>query len=184
MTETIPESRPAELEETPAGAVPKGPGWFVLNARDAPWDTVEGYGRSVGFETRAAEFPDFGLNIHRLEPGEPNGYYHAESAQEGYLVVSGRCTLIVEGEERALEAWDYVHLAAGTPHVLLGAGDGPSLVVMVGARRPDAAIVYPVDERAIAAGAGVRVETTEPREAYAGFPPTIAARCEEGWLPG
>ena len=182
MAEEIPASTQEVLGETPEGLVPQGPGWFMLNAGDAPWQTCEGYGRSVGFEPPDPEFPDFGFNIHRLGPGEPSGLYHAESVQEGYLVLDGACTLIVDGEERTLRRWDYVHLPAGTRHILVGS-DAPCLVVMVGARRPGASLLYPVDERAVAAGAGTREETTSPAVAYADFPPTVLARCEEGWLP-
>jgi uncharacterized cupin superfamily protein len=172
----------ATLEEKEAGLVPASAGWFVLNARDAPWQTCEGYGRSVGFEAADPEFPDFGLNIHRLEPGEPSGLYHSESVQEAYLVLQGSCTLIVDGEERTLRRWDYVHLPAGTRHILVGS-DAPCHVLMVGARRPGASLLYPVEERAIAAGAGVEEETTDPRVAYADFPDTIMAPCGEDWLP-
>lgn len=182
MTEEIPASEPAELAETPEGLIPRGSGWFVLNAGDAPWQTCEGYGRSVGFEAPDPEFPDFGFNIHRLGPGEPSGLYHAESLQEAYLVLDGTCMLIVEGEERTLRRWDYVHLPAGTRHILVGT-DAPCHVVMVGARRPGASLLYPVDDTATAAGAGAGQETTEPRVAYADFPPTIMARSQADWLP-
>lgn len=184
MPEPIPTPREAPLQETPTGHVPNGPGWFVLSAREAPWETLSGYGRSVRFEDREHEFPEFGLNIHRLEPGEPNGYYHAESTQEGFLVVHGRCTLLVEGEERELTAWDYFHCAPGTAHVLIGAGDGPCVVVMVGARRSEAGLFYPVEEKAVAARAGVTTPTSDPREAYSNIPDSALAAYGERWLPG
>jgi quercetin dioxygenase-like cupin family protein len=50
-------------------------------------------------------FPHFGINLTVLEPGERIGMYHRENAQEAFLVLSGECTLIVEGQERRLCEW-------------------------------------------------------------------------------
>ena len=58
-----------------------------------------------------------------------------ESAQEDFLVLSGECLLLIEGEERPLKAWDFVHCPAGTEHVFVGAGTGPCVILMVGSRR-------------------------------------------------
>ena len=90
-----------------------------------------------------------------LQPGEPNCRYHAESTQEDFLVLSGEALLIVDEQERPLKAWDFVHCPGGTRHVFVGAGDGPCVIVMVGSRRPDDDIVYPVSEVALKHGAGV-----------------------------
>ena len=60
--------------------------------------------------------------------------YHWEADQEDFLVLAGEALLIVEGEERPLRRWDFVHCPAGTRHVIVGAGDGPCVVVAVGAR--------------------------------------------------
>ena len=54
------------------------------------------------------EFPQFGINVTVLEPGQ-SGVYHAESNQEAFLVLGGQCRLLVEGEERRLRAWDFFH---------------------------------------------------------------------------
>ena len=54
-------------------------------------------------------FPHFGINVSVLEPGERVGMYHREKAQEAFLVLSGECTLIVEGKERRLVAWDFFY---------------------------------------------------------------------------
>jgi quercetin dioxygenase-like cupin family protein len=51
--------------------------------------------------------------------------------QEGFLVLSGECTLIVEEEERPLRQWDYFHCPADTRHVIVGAGDGPCAILMI-----------------------------------------------------
>ncbi len=58
--------------------------------------------------------------------------YHGEAGQEDFLVVSGECTLVIEGEERRLRAWDFVHCPPWTKHVFVGAGEGPCVIVTVG----------------------------------------------------
>jgi len=95
--------------------------------------------------------------------------YHRESGQEGFLVLSGECLLIVEGEERRLRAWDFLHCPPGTSHSFVGAGDGPCVMLMVGARHADGTIFYSRNEVALHHGAGVTEETPSPREAYAPF---------------
>jgi quercetin dioxygenase-like cupin family protein len=101
------------------------------------------------------------------QAGEIGATYHLEDTQEGFLVLAGECLLIVEGEERQLRAWDFVHCPPGTAHTFVGAGDGPCVVVGVGARRKGRGIIYPVNETASKHGAGVDEETSDPRVAYA-----------------
>ena len=181
----VPES---PLEPTEHGLVPRGKGWFVLNAREAPWWSRGGRGvRSEleGFEDEA-DFPQLGINITVLDPGEPMAMYHRENDQEDFLVLSGEALAIVEGEERPLRQWDLVHCPAGTGHVIVGAGDGPCVVLCVGARTlstgPDWG-AYTVAEAAIRHAAGVEQETTDPKVAYARFPPSERARYRDGSLP-
>jgi uncharacterized cupin superfamily protein len=69
-----------------------------------------------GFESPEARSPRLGIGVHILEPGETPGFYHLESEQEGFLVLSGECVAIVEGEERRLRAWDYLHCPPGRAH--------------------------------------------------------------------
>jgi uncharacterized cupin superfamily protein len=116
-------------------------------------------------------FAEVGYTLAVLEPGKPSGLYHAESLQEDFLVLSGECVLLIEGEERKLRAWDFVHCPAGTSHIFIGAGDGPCLVFMTGARRAERTIVYPRSDVALAHGAGVETETSAPKEAYDPLPP-------------
>ena len=123
-------------------------GWFVVNVAAAKAFRHEHAGSYVPFEDPEERFPDYGINVHLLEPGQPNAKYHAESVQEDFLVLSGECVAILDGEERRLEAWDFVHCPAGTEHVFVGAGQGPCAILMVGARRPDPTIHYPVNELA------------------------------------
>jgi uncharacterized cupin superfamily protein len=113
--------------------------------------------------------------------------YHWEADQEGFLVLAGEALLVVEGEERPLRRWDFVHCPAGTRHTIVGAGDGPSLVLAVGARDRSTGEgwgAYTVDEAALRHGAGVERETTVPNEAYARFPGGRLTRYRDGWLPG
>jgi uncharacterized cupin superfamily protein len=121
------------------------------------------------FESRDASFPQFGINLSVVEPGESNCLYHSETQQEAFLVLSGECRLLVDGEERLLKAWDFFHCPAGTEHVFVGAGDGPSVILMVGARSEDEQLFYPVSELAARYGASAAEETPDPREAYARF---------------
>jgi uncharacterized cupin superfamily protein len=162
----VPESK---LQPTDHGLVPTGEGWFVLNARDAPWWIRDGRGALCEFEGSgredALDFNQLGINITRLAPGEPMAMYHWEAGQEAFLVLAGEALLVVEGEERPLRAWDFVHCPAGTAHTFVGAGEGPCAILMVGARKPDDAAVYRVDETAQRYGAGVDVETSSSQEA-------------------
>ena len=162
--------------ESGTALVPKTPGWFVLNVRDTLFLTSEHMGSVGEFETGAAEFEGLGIRIATLLPGQSHGLYHRENAQEGFLVLAGECLLLVEGEERQLKQWDFFHSPPGTEHVLVGAGDGPCAILMVGARRPDFEVVCPVSELALRHEAGVEVEATSPNEAYAGAPEEAVER--------
>lgn len=155
--------REAELE----GGVPQAAGWFVVNAREARWLYNE-MGAYCGFEGKDdAGFPELGINLNVLGPGVPMAMYHEEPGQEAFLVLRGECLLIVEGQERPLRTWDCFYCPPRTKHVILGAGQGPALVLAVGARKGPAS--YPVDETAARLGAGVDKEVTSPAEAYAAY---------------
>ena len=171
----------AKLEDSGSGLSPTSEGWFVVNVRDATWLTSENgdkkpSGAECSFESPYAEFPQFGIRVHVLEPGEPNGLYHAENQQEAFLVLSGECRLLVEGEERLLRPWDFVHTPAGTEHIFVGAGDGPSAILMVGARTAPWEVLYPVSGLAAGYGASAEEETPDPDKAYAGFQPSRRER--------
>jgi uncharacterized cupin superfamily protein len=157
----------AALEQTEVGLVPKGEGWFVVNAKEARWLEHETFGSWTAFEGEP-KFTELGINIGVLEPGQPSCMYHGEDAQEDFLVLFGECLLLIEGEERLLNAWDFVHSPPWTDHVFVGAGDGPCGILAVGRRARDE-IVYPVSEVARRHGAGVETETPDPREAYAPY---------------
>jgi uncharacterized cupin superfamily protein len=176
----------AALEQTETGLVPAGEGWFVLNAREARWLHADGRGARLLFEGET-EFPQVGVGLYVLAPGEPMGMYHWEADQEDFLVLSGEALLIVEGEERPLRQWDFVHCPVIAKHIIVGAGDAPCAVLAVGAREHQAGADwggYPVDEIALRHGAGVDRETTEAEEAYARVPRREPTRYRKGWLPG
>jgi uncharacterized cupin superfamily protein len=173
----------AGLTETDGGLEPDGEGWFVVNARDACWWRNDAFGSAVGFESDDCRFRQFGINIQVLQPGQPNCMYHRESLQEDFLVLAGECLLLVEGEERRLRAWDFVHSPPGTDHVFVGAGDGPCAILMVGARSDAEELFYPMSELAMRHGAGVEEDTPEPRVAYAPYPKHVRARLTLPGLP-
>ena len=161
----------ASSEETPYGRYITSEGWFVLNLTEALAVRNDEKGGAIyPLEARAAPFGDFGVNVRVLEPGQPNAMYHSETGQEGFLVLGGECTLIVEDEERTLRRWDYVHCPPGTHHVFVGAGDGPCTILMIGLRPREETLHYPVSEVAATYGVSAARETTDPDEAYAGWP--------------
>jgi uncharacterized cupin superfamily protein len=137
----VPEAR---LEDTGSGLAPAGEGWFVVNVRDAQWWDSKAFGSGTVFESEHSEFPQVGINIAVLEPGQPNCLYHSESQQENFLVLSGECRLLVEGEEVCV-------------------------ILMVGARTPDEKLLYPVSELAAKYGASAEETTPDGKHAYAPF---------------
>jgi uncharacterized cupin superfamily protein len=179
----IPE---APLTDDGNGLKPAGDGWFVLNARDAEWRHADGRTAVVDFEGKP-HFAQLGINISVIQPGESLGMYHWEADQEDFLVLSGEGILIVEGEERPLQAWDFVHCPPETKHIIVGAGDGPCIVVAVGARDKSVGPEwggYTVDPVAAKHGVSVEADTTSADEAYAKLPRRSPTRYRDGWLPG
>jgi uncharacterized cupin superfamily protein len=175
----------APLRQTEHGLVPEGDGWFVVNAREAPWLERPGRGLRCGFEGEPA-FPQLGVSLYVLEPGEPVGMYHWEADQEDFLVLHGDALLIVEGKERPLGRWDFVHCAAGTNHIIVGAGERPCVVLAVGARENSTGRNwggYRVDETARRRGVSVERETSDVDEAYARFAAPRPAHYRDGSLP-
>ena len=165
----------AQLVDSGSGRAPVTHGWFVVNVRDAAWVRHGKFGDACIFEGDDAPFADLGFTLAVLEPGRPSGLYHAEANQEDFLVLAGECLLLVEGQERRLRAWDFVHCPAGTEHIFVGAGDSRCLVFMAGGRSHPYATQYPRSDLALRHGAGAHETTAVPAEAYAPFEP---------WRPG
>lgn len=172
----------ATLADTDTGKIVEGLGWFIVNIAEISWESVPDGGSWCSFEADDAPSGQVGIGVHVLGPGETNGRYHAESDQEGFLVLSGECIAVVEGEERRLRQWDYLHCPPGTYHITVGAGEVPCAILMMGARSPGKTIHYPVDPVAARHGASVPRETTSPKEAYADLPRTFT-RVRAPWPP-
>jgi uncharacterized cupin superfamily protein len=171
----------ARLEDVGSGLAPVSDGWFVVNTRDAAWITNEAFGARCVFEADTPvlrrrpdldvqRFAQIGLGLQVIEPGQPSTLYHAETNQENFLVLDGECVLLVEGEERRLRAWDFVHCPPGTAHALVGSGDRPCVIFLVGSRTRAKDTAYPDSDLARRHGAGVDLETRSPAEAYASYP--------------
>ena len=140
-------------------------GWYVVNVKDAKWNASEAFGDRCSLETKAP-FPQTGVRLAVIGPGQPNCRYHRENAQEDFLVLSGQCRLLVNEEEHLLEAWDFVHCPPGVSHVFVGAGDGPCSLLMIGHRPADHELYYPASELARKHGAETTEPTADPRVAY------------------
>jgi uncharacterized cupin superfamily protein len=167
-----------------------GQGWYVLNMREAEWRHAEGRGAvcvvADEFEGRRRETAQLGVNPFVLQPGEPMAMYHWEADEENFLVVAGEAVLVVEGEERNLRAWDFVHCPPNTKHVIVGAGRGACLVIAVGARAHDGqrdSLGFTVDEVAKRYGASVEEDTLDGGLAYSSVPPREPIAYRDGWLP-
>src|SRR6476661_5438662 len=150
-----------------SGLAPVTEGWFVVNVPDAERWSSQTRGARCSFESEygdpAIEFAQLGINVTVLEPGQTI-LYHAQANQEAFLVVSGECTLLVEGEQRSLGPWDFFHAAPWTEHGFVGAGERPCVIVMVGSRSGPG-VHHPVSEIAARHGASVAEETSDWRQA-------------------
>jgi len=160
--------------------------WFVLNARDAVWEGSP-FGRFCAWEGEVP-FPQLGINVSVLDPGQSLGRYHREPGhQEDFLVLSGTCIAIVEDEERELVPWDLLHCPPGVNHMIVGAGAGQAVVLSVGTRGNGEGVargvVYPVSKVAARHGVSVERETDDPSEAYADVPGPVPTEYG-GWLDG
>jgi uncharacterized cupin superfamily protein len=159
----------AKLDKTDNGVVPSSHGWFVINAKDSVWWGNERFGVGTQFEDDGEfQFKEIGIHIHVLEPGQSGGMYHSESAQEDFMVLNGECVALIEGEERPMKRWDFLHCPPGTEHMIVGAGSAPCTLLMIGARSKTNHVNYPVAEVAKKYDASVLEETDSAKEAYKG----------------
>ena len=165
--------REAEMETTEEGLRPATDGWFVVNVAETVWESRKEGAVSAGFESSANPFPKLGINVTVLDDGVPNCLYHRESLDEAFLVLDGSPLLLVEGEERRLRKWDFVHCPPGATHALVG----PGAILMVSNREPDDQVHYPVSERAAKYGASAVAPSDDPKEAYP------AAGWSRDWKP-
>jgi quercetin dioxygenase-like cupin family protein len=185
----------ARLEDVGSGLAPVSDGWFVVNLRHAAWLTNDAFGARCVFEggtpvlrgrpdLPAHKFAQVGLTLQVLHPGQPSGLYHAETNQEGFLVLAGECLLLVEGEERQLRAWDFVHCPPGTAHSFVGAGDGPYAIFMAGARTREKDTAYPHSDlppsQVYDPFPDWQPQRPEPKGMPAGYPPLGWSSTREG----
>lgn len=149
-------------------------GWFVKNVKDATWMRSEAFGDACGFDV-GDPFPQIGIHIFVLEPGKPNCRYHREEAQEDFLVLAGRCRLLINGEERLLETWDFVHCPAGATHVFVGIDGAPCALLAIGHRSGSerTPLFYPSSEPARRYNAEAPEPTADPRVAYSDVKPRV-----------
>jgi uncharacterized cupin superfamily protein len=181
----------AELRQTDAGLVPASTGWFVMNAREARWFEKPGLGFSLpltGHDEYEAEtfFPMLGMAIRVVSPGEPTTTYHWETEEEDFLVLAGEGLLIVEGEERPLRQWDFVHCPPETRHAFVGAGEGPCVLLCASSRqfqKDGPWGWYCADETAARYNASSPEDTQNGSVAYARFTPSHETRYRPGLLP-
>ncbi len=184
----VPEAEP---EESDVGLVPTKSGWFVMNARDARWYDKQGQGHSLpltGTDEHEAEtfFPMLGMAIRVMQPGEVSTTYHWETEQEDFLVLAGEALAIIEGQERPLEQWDFVHCPPETKHAFVGAGDGPCVLLCASSRqfqKDGPWGFYCFDETAAKHNAASPEDTQDGSIAYARFPPSRMTRYPGGLLP-
>lgn len=141
--------------------------WFIRNVADIQAFRSPYSGTAIRFEDEADPFPQLAVNIRILSPGRPNGRYHSENQQEDFLVLAGECLLLIDGEERKLRAWDFVHCPPGVDHIFVGT-DEPCAVLMMGVRLPEGQeeLHYPVSEMAAPYDASSSEDTGSPEVAY------------------
>jgi uncharacterized cupin superfamily protein len=107
----------APVVRTEHGFVRTGEGWFVVNARELRWYESEGWGKFSNFGGDIL-FDQLGVGLTVLGPGQPMSMYHWESDEEDFLILFGTATLIIEGQERRLRQWDFVHCPPYAEHTM------------------------------------------------------------------
>jgi quercetin dioxygenase-like cupin family protein len=178
----------APLRMSKNGLVVDGEGWFIVNARESRWKDEGPLGAYCTFEGKR-RFPHFGINVSVFEPGQQMGMYHREHGQEAFLVLSGECTLIVEGEEHVLSAWDFFYCPPETEHIIVTSESQSAVVLAVGARGRNVGggVFYSANGTAATYGASVDRDTTSSAEAYAGIraalPRSTFVPYRPAWLP-
>jgi uncharacterized cupin superfamily protein len=180
-TKLLSKVQEAPLRRAEEGLAPEGDGWFIVNVAESEGVHTERFGEACMFEAAIGDFSEFGINVRVLRPGQPAAMYHREGAQEAFLVLSGECVAIVEDEERPMRKGDFLHSPPGTAHVLVGAGEGPCSVLMVGARKRPPEIEFPASEAAARHGASVEEDTDDRSVAYAGVPPPEPTTIAPPW---
>jgi hypothetical protein len=87
---------------------------FIVDVADAPAHGRPGRAITADLEPDDARWPDTGVNIQILQPAQPNCLYHSEPVHDDFLVLHGECAPIIDGDERPLRQWDFLHCPALT----------------------------------------------------------------------
>jgi uncharacterized cupin superfamily protein len=123
------------------------------------------------------------MSIQVLPPGEPNATCHWEAEQEDFLVLAGEALMIVEGKERPLKQWDFVHCPPETRHAFVDAGDGPCVILAASSRlfRKDGPWGFCcADDTARRYNPSSPEDTQDGKVAYARFAPSQPTHCRDG----
>jgi uncharacterized cupin superfamily protein len=180
----------AELTDKGVGLIPETVGWFVLNARDARWSDKPGQGFSVSLTGRdeyEAEtfFPMLGMSIRVARKGDVTTTYHWETEQENFLVLAGEGLAIIEGVERPLKQWDFVHCPPRAKHAFVGTSDEPFVLLCASSRqfqKDGPWGYYCFDETAAKHNAASPEDTQDGNIAYARFEEPRETRYPGGLL--
>jgi uncharacterized cupin superfamily protein len=74
----------------------------------------------------------FGINLIALQPGQRGRIHRHERQEEVYLVLEGTLTLLVEGDESALERGELVRIAPDLRRQLMNRGPDRLVVLALG----------------------------------------------------
>jgi uncharacterized cupin superfamily protein len=88
----------------------------------------------------------FGMNLIVLEPRQRGRIHRHERQEEVYLVLEGTLTLVVEGEESALERGELMRVAPDLRRQLVNRGPGRLVLLALGGTGEHAgrdALAYP-----------------------------------------
>lgn len=148
--------------------VPVTAGWFVVNVRGAPWEHNSMRAVCKFGGEGDAHFDDLGIGLYFIQPGKPMSLYHHEAGQEDFLILSGRCTVLIDGQRRDAGPWDF---ALPVPHGAHDRRHGRGAGADLGGRRSqgEGQARYPVEPEAIRLGAGVPDEHTTADQVFASF---------------
>jgi 2-keto-3-deoxy-L-rhamnonate aldolase RhmA len=158
-----------------------GADFAIFDLEHTAWDagtlrTLFAAGRSTGVHTVTrvirAQYP---LIASALDAG-------SRGVMAPMLESRAEAELLVEGEERPVRAWDFVHFPPGTEHILVGSGDEPCVFLAVGGRTAGDGIHYPVADVALRHEAGVSEPATRAEVAYVDAPETSRGPAPEGLL--
>jgi uncharacterized cupin superfamily protein len=77
-----------------------------------------------------------GLNLIALKPGQRGRIHRHERQEEVFIVLRGRLTLVVDGDERDLEQWDAARVAPDVRRQLVNRGPDDVVMLALGSANP------------------------------------------------